>query len=148
MNFLLELQKTLHLSQNVILIGTSSYFIGVWINALFPKIDINKKRLTLFVEAITQSLLVVLLVFYIHMLYQKVPLLFKIMKNYNSHNKSVILGETLAYSLILFSTQTKLKDKFRILSEDVCHRRNIFREQCNDKNANAIAIANTNSNVN
>ena len=139
MNYLLELQKTLHLSQNVILIGTSCYFIGIWINKLFPKIDITKNRLSIFAEAMLQALLVVLLVFYIHIFYQKVPLLFKIVKNYNSHNKSVILGESLAYSLILFSTQTKIKDKFRILSEDVCHRRNIFREQCGDMNVNVNA---------
>ena len=132
MNYLLELQKTLHLSQNVVLIGTSCYFIGLWINSLFPKIDIHKKKWVIFSEAMLQALLVVLLVFYIHIFYQKVPLLFKIVKNYNSHNKSVVLGESLAYSLILFSTQTKIKDKFRILSEDVCHRRNIFREQCDD----------------
>ena len=134
MNYLLELQKTLHLSQNVVLIGTSCYFIGIWINKLFPKIDIHKKRLTIFIEAMTHALLVVLLVFYIHILYQKVPLLFKIMKNYNPHNKGVILGESIAYSLILFSTQTKIKDKFRILSEDICYRRNIFREQCDNVN--------------
>lgn len=133
MNYLLELQKTLHLSQNVILIGTSCYFIGIWINKIFPKIDIHKNRVTIFIEAITQALLVVLLVFYLHIFYQRVPLLFKILTNYNPHNKSVVLGESLAYSLILFSTQTKIKDKFRILSENVCNRRNIFREQCDGK---------------
>lgn len=133
MNYLLELQKTLHLSQNVILIGTSCYFIGIWINEFFPKIDIHKNRVTIFIEAITQALLVVLLVFYLHIFYQRVPLLFQILTNYNSHNKSVVLGESLAYSLILFSTQTKIKDKFRILSENVCNRRNIFREQCDGK---------------
>jgi hypothetical protein len=133
MNYLLELQKTLHLSQNVILIGTSCYFIGIWINKFLPKIDIHKNRVTIFIEAITQALLVVLLVFYLHIFYQRVPLLFKILTNYNSHNKSVVLGESLAYSLILFSTQTKIKDKFRILSENVCNRRNIFREQCDGK---------------
>ncbi len=116
-----------HIIKDILIVGTSCFFIGRFVNNLFPEVDLEKDKRLIFLETAVQCTLIVILIYYFQILHEMIPFL---QSGLNSR-LYMIIGETFAYSLILFSTQTKLKDKMRILSEeDICHPRDAFKKYC------------------
>lgn len=119
-----------HITKDIVVVGTACFFMGRFVNNLFPEIDFNKDHKMIFLETAIQCALIVIMIYYFQILHEKIPFL----QTGSNSNSYMVIGETFAYSLILFSTQTKLKDKMRILSEeDVCHPRDSFKKYCDNK---------------
>ena len=120
----------IHISQDVLIVGTGCYLVGKFVNQLFPKLDLKKSKIQILAEALGQCIVVVFFIYLLKELYKFIPSVVQTSSGQTVKEEYMILGETISYSLILFSTQTKLKDKIRVISEDICERRDIFNNQC------------------
>lgn len=102
-----------------ILYSVSAFLIGVSIDWAFPNFNEETKTHTLAWEVILQSLLVIVVVFYMRKLIKVVPFLFAFhwsgASKYRPYESAEYSGEVIL-SLIFFSTQFNLIKKLDLLS--------------------------------
>ena len=112
-----ELSETI---QYVILYGIVTFYVGTWVNALFPKFDNKKETHWLMLEVLAQAVVLVICVFYMRKLVKAVPFLFYIPGGvkYRPYLSTEFHGE-IVISIIFISLQINLVKKLEELSKRI-----------------------------
>ena len=119
----IRVQKILHMFQNAVLTIIISSYVGGFINKPFPGLRPNQSHASIILEVSLQIMAVIFSIYYIRKTTRLVPFLFNYHSSYDPYHTSKdgegLIGATIAYALAFFSTQTKIKDKIRYISENM-----------------------------
>ena len=111
---MIRLQKLLEISQNMIIALFCGYFLGYFIDQLFPAYveEENKPISTLIIEVIGQVIVLGISTYYIKKVLQLIPFLFKLSKSYVPSKKGEsLVGINIGLGLIFVNNQTNFRAK-------------------------------------
>lgn len=118
----IRFQKLLHMGQDAILMSVLGFFLGKFINDLFPKLDKDKPKYQITIELIIHLFLMLVVIFYLIKIINFIPFLFSF-GNYSLVHRSkdgensILMASTVAIALVFNATQTNLKDKVMYLTD-------------------------------
>ncbi len=110
----IRLYKLIEMLQYTILYIMITIPLSAFVEELFPNPDDSRSSGRIFVEVLLQSLIIVILVFYLQKIVKLLPFIFSIDKEYKKHKTSEYEG-TVIIPLVFVGTQKNLLDKIHIL---------------------------------
>lgn len=111
----MELIESIQYGLGYLVVG---FFAGTLLDYSFPSFDESQSTELLFVEILVQSILLILLVFYVRKIVTIMPSLFNLQSSYKAYSASEYGGE-LMISLAVIGAQFHLIKKLDLLSQRI-----------------------------
>ena len=91
-----------------------SYYIGHFLNDMFPKLERSKKNIDIFIEIMIQGIVTALSVFYLRKLATLIPIPVTFGRIYEKNRTQEYYGEIII-AVVFVATQTKIIEKIEYL---------------------------------
>ena len=116
----IRINEIAEIIQYTILYGIVAFYVGTWINAVFPHFDKSKSSTELMLEVLGETIILTICVFYIRKLVKIVPFIFHLpgKQTYNPYLSTEFHGE-IVISVIFITLQTNLVKKLEELSKRI-----------------------------
>ena len=112
-----DIQFIIEITQYTLIGFWLSAIGGVILNYLEANLDENTPTFVLLIDISFNIVLISLLIYFVKIILNKIPLLIKIVDNYKVEMDKTLISIGISVSLIYTITQSKLKNKIRILKE-------------------------------
>lgn len=111
----IRIQNILEILQYGLLYLVAGFLSGAFLDTCFPLADEKKDTTEIFGEVVGQSMLLILVIYYVRKLVKIVPFMFQFTKSYRPYGATEYSGEIMI-AIVLIGSQFSLLKKIDILS--------------------------------